>query len=192
MATATVPMAPPKRRNTALYKTSKKAPSTQAAIVLKRAKGQSKVSIAKDLGIAPNTVSSVLALSDTDAQLEQYRKDALALAPKAITAVDRDLDLPGSGALGLRVLESVGVCGDNAVQSQRRAQPHVHSAINLLVQASGNVTVQSNDNARDSVPNGTSHDNATVTTDDSTHDAPIGGQADPDPGKHPKRGPGRE
>lgn len=185
MATATVPVTSTARprKLAASRKSTRKAKSIQSAIVAKRISGASKAQIARDLGLAVNTVTNIVELNDVDSAIEQYRKDAIALAPLAITAVRTDLEVPGNGMLGLRVLESVGILGDNAIETQRRATNRTNGAINILVQShDATVSVTSD------VPPCT--DAPTVNNDTASSQLTNGNDAAtapaPTPGKHPK------
>lgn len=158
MATATAQVTStvsvtPKRKLTAVRQRTVKPKSVQTAIAAKRISGASKRQIARDLGIAVNTVTNIVELNNIDTAIEQYRRDAVALAPLAITAVRTDLEIPGNGMLGLRVLESVGVLGDNAIDTMRRTNARVQGGINVLVQSGATVTVQANDAGASALPN---------------------------------------
>src|SRR6266403_1481028 len=82
-----------------------KPPAIQSAILAKRANGQSKAKIARDLEVAINTVTNVLELNDFDRSLESEQKESLSLIPAARKAVAYRLAL-NDGNIGVKVLEN--------------------------------------------------------------------------------------
>lgn len=127
-----------------LRKSTRKSPAVQTAIIAKRVQGASVAQIARDLDISRNTVTSIVELSTVEQQIEQYRKDAVALAPLAIKAVSNQIE-SGDGDLGLRLLDRIGVIGEDAIDTVRRNSHRQHNAINVLVQPGATVTVQAGD-----------------------------------------------
>jgi hypothetical protein len=86
-------------------KTSRKAPATQNAILAKRAAGHSKAKISRDLGISPNTTTSILELNDFDRNLQTEQAQSLSLIPRAIQ-VAHDRLAKGSENMAIKVLEN--------------------------------------------------------------------------------------
>jgi hypothetical protein len=89
------------------YKPKKtlKPPAIQSAILAKRANGSSKAKIAKELGMAINTVTNVLELNDFDKNLQTEQAQSLKLIPKAIQ-VAHDRLSKGSENMAIHVLEN--------------------------------------------------------------------------------------
>lgn len=169
---------PPKKRrrpNPVVHKSTRKAPSVQTAITARRMHGQSKSQIARELGVGRNTVTSILELNDVEQQIAEARQSAIALAPLAVTAIQTDLSIPGNGALGLRLLNDIGAIGEDAIDTIKRHNAKQSSAINVLVQAGANVTLNSNDNGT-----------GTVQNSNNVTDRPVAPT-----GKQPKDGVGR-
>jgi uncharacterized membrane protein len=87
------------------------APSIKNAILAKRACGQSKLSIAKDMHVALGTVRNVLNEADFDHLLQQGRFDSVRLIPAAINGLEKSMG-KGDGTTCIRFLEGVGVIGE--------------------------------------------------------------------------------
>lgn len=185
---------PPKKpRYTVKRKSTIKSKSIQTAVTVRRLDGQSKVQIAKDLGIAQNTVTSILALNSVEEQIAEARKGTIALAPLAIAAVQQQIE-KGDGDLGYKVLTGIGAIGEDAIDTIRRNSRRQSSAINVLVQPGATVNVNTMGSDTPSKHNVHLAD-ATTTGSDSTNDnsnANVGetgkGLA---PGKQPRRGSGQ-
>jgi hypothetical protein len=88
-------------------KKSIKAPSVQSAILAKRANGQSKNSIKKDLGLSYNTVTSVLDLNNFDEQFAKLRAESVGLVPKAIKVMHDRLDKGSENAAIVTLKETI-------------------------------------------------------------------------------------
>jgi hypothetical protein len=86
-------------------KKSLKSPSVQARVLQKRANGASKAQIARELGIAVNTTTSILELNDFDRTLQSEQAESLKLIPLARKAVLARLN-KDDGAIGIKVLEN--------------------------------------------------------------------------------------
>lgn len=152
MATATAPLSSKPRKHSVVRKSTNKPKPLQRAIAAKRLNGESKLKIARDLGVSRNTVTSVIALNNVEQglstveveiadQIAEYRRRAVALAPLAIQAI-ADQVTNGDGDLGLRLLERTGVVGPDAIDTAQRASVRNSGAINLLVRTDGgNITV---------------------------------------------------
>lgn len=103
----------------------------------RRALGQSKARISKELGIAVNTVSNVLELNDFDARLTDGRQLCAELIPASVRVVKNRLAQNSENA-AFKLLEGIGVLGRD-VKPNRSNDPHLTLAIQNLM---GNVTVQ--------------------------------------------------
>jgi hypothetical protein len=90
---------------------SNMAPTIKNAILAKRACGQSKLSIAKEMHVAPGTVRNVLDEADFDQQVQQGRLDSGRLIPAAINGLEKSMG-KGDGSTCIRFLEGVGVLGE--------------------------------------------------------------------------------
>lgn len=80
------------KKNSALRSRSIKAPAVKTEIIARRVQGQSRTKIAKEMGIAPNTVSSIVALSNIDSMMEDGRLGAMKRLPKALDVLDVRLE----------------------------------------------------------------------------------------------------
>ena len=115
---------------------SRKAPAIQAAILAKRAIGTSKRQIAKDMQISPNTVTSVIELSDFDAKLTDGRSLCAELIPASVRVVKHRLAQNSENA-AFKLLEGIGVLGKDAKSSRAPDQGLTLAIQNLM----GNVQV---------------------------------------------------
>jgi hypothetical protein len=95
---------------------SEKPESVKQAVVAKRLQGESKRQISRDLGIHRETVDNILDESQVEASLAQWKRDYLALVPKALAIVTRMLDDAQTGPVdrdqlgaALQVLRGTGV-----------------------------------------------------------------------------------
>jgi hypothetical protein len=113
-----------------------KAPTTQSAIMTRRALGQSKRQISKDLGIAVNTITNVLELNDFDARLTDGRSLCAELIPASVRVVKHRLAQNSENA-AFKLLEGIGVLGRDVKQG-KAPEPGLTLAIQNLM---GNVTV---------------------------------------------------
>jgi hypothetical protein len=89
-----------------------KSPVVQNQVLARALAGQSKRRIARELGVARDTVTNIQNLGQIGPLLEEARAQCVALIPKAIEVVDKCLDKESEGA-AFRVLEGTGVLGDN-------------------------------------------------------------------------------
>lgn len=96
------------RKGSALRGKSTKAPALKNEVIVRRAMGQSKSVIAKQLKIAPNTVASIVALSNIDDMLESGRLSVHQLIPKSVNVMDERLD-KGSESAAIEILRGTGV-----------------------------------------------------------------------------------
>lgn len=92
---------------------SRKAPSVKAAVITRRVNGESKLEIAKDLGITRNTVTTILEESNVEQYLNEHRANAIELIPLAHNAVKTKL-IKGDGNLGRQILVDMAVIGPEA------------------------------------------------------------------------------
>jgi hypothetical protein len=127
--------AQPEPRRAYKPKTSRKAPATQNAILAKRAAGHSKAKISRDLGISPNTTTSILELNDFDRNLQAEQRTSLSLIPRAIQVAHERL-AKGSENMAIHVLENT-IWPLNAKQG-KTSDPGLTLAIQNLM---GNVQV---------------------------------------------------
>jgi hypothetical protein len=134
--TATLPSEQQPRR---AYKPKKtlKPPAIQSAILAKRANGDSKAKISRDLGMAINTVTNVLELNDFDKNLQTEQAQSLKLIPRAIQ-VAHDRLSKGSENMAIHVLENT--IWPLQSKTSKAHDPGLTLAIQNLM---GNVTVQS-------------------------------------------------
>jgi hypothetical protein len=116
-------------------------PAKKAEVILARSKGMSQREIAEQTGVCRSSIVGILGEADVDQQLEKARIGAIGLYPKALRAVETDLE-SGNGTLGIRLLEGIGAIGENAVRQERGTSRTGH-AINVLVQAGANVAIGS-------------------------------------------------
>jgi hypothetical protein len=113
-----------------------KPPAIQSAILAKRANGQSKAKISKDLGIAVNTITNVLDLNDFDRSLDIERRNSLSLIPAAIRTAHHRLS-QNSENMAIKVLENT-IWPLNEKQGRNVGDPGLTLAIQNLM---GNVSV---------------------------------------------------
>jgi hypothetical protein len=95
---------------------TRKAPTIQNAVLAKRANGSSKAKISKELGIAHNTVTNILELSNFDRSLDLERQNSLELIPLAIRTAKHRLS-QNSENMAIKVLENT-IWPLNAKQSK--------------------------------------------------------------------------
>ena len=112
------------------------APTVKNAILVKRASGQSKLSIAKEMHVAPGTVRKVLTEADFDQLIQQGRSDVMELVPDAIQGIKKAC-AKGDGSTAIRLLEGVSVLGPKP--RKLPSDPALTLAIQNLM---GNVTLQ--------------------------------------------------
>lgn len=98
----------------------------------RRALGQSKAQISKDLGIAVNTVSNVLELNDFDAKLTDGRQLCAELIPASVRVVKHRLAQNSENA-AFKLLEGIGVLGKD-VKPGRSPDANLTIAIQNLMQ----------------------------------------------------------
>lgn len=84
---------------------SRKAPSIKSAVIIQRTQGRAKSHIAKDLGIAHNTVTQILREADVEAQLSAGQTITAGLIPKALRVIEHRLDANSENA-AIKLLES--------------------------------------------------------------------------------------
>ena len=131
--TSLEPLPAPKAR----YKPRKtlKPPAIQSAVLAKRAAGHSKAKITRDLGIATNTVTSIIELNDFDRTLQSEQASSISLIPRAIQVAHERLS-KGSENMAIKVLENT-IWPLNA-KPGKSSDPHLTLAIQNLM---GNVSV---------------------------------------------------
>lgn len=117
-------------------KHSRKAPAIKTAVILKRASGQAKSHIARDLGITHNTVNAILEESDIERHLSTGQQLCVGLIPKGAQAIEKAFDR-GDGALAVRMFEGLGILGSENFKrgSLMKADVHLNLAIQNLIQA---------------------------------------------------------
>lgn len=96
---------PETKKNSVFRKRTNKAPSVKNAVVARRASGQSNSKIARDLGIAVNTVKSIANLTDIDKILEDQAFQSAKLIPEAIRVAGVRL-AKDSENMAIKVLEN--------------------------------------------------------------------------------------
>jgi len=87
---------------------STKPAHIKTAVIVKRLAGSSKAKIARELEIAPNTVSRILSEAEMSEAVREGRSRAVGLIPKALAAVEAGLDKKDART-GLGILHGVGV-----------------------------------------------------------------------------------
>lgn len=106
----TLEQSPPKqpKRSSALRSKTTKPPQVVNEVIIRRAMGQSRNMIAKDLGIAQNTVTSIVALENIDQLIQDGRLSVARLIPKSVNVLDQRLD-KGSESAATTILSGIGV-----------------------------------------------------------------------------------
>lgn len=113
-----------------------KSPTVQAQVLTRRANGDSKLKISKDLKMSRNTVISILDLNNYEQTLQSERVSSLSLIPAARKAVEHRLKM-NDGNIGIKVLENT-IWPLNEKQGKSSGDPSLVLAIQNLM---GNVTV---------------------------------------------------
>ena len=114
---------------------SRKAPSVKTAIILKRLQGQDKTSISKDLGVARNTVTTILEENDVDRIMQDGQVETLKRVPAALRTLDVRLEKNSENA-AIWLL-------DKCFESSKLTRKPDASLTLAIGQLMGNVTVQS-------------------------------------------------
>jgi protein-arginine kinase activator protein McsA len=115
---------------------SKIAPAKKIAIIARRAAGETKASISRELHVAHNTVTKVLNEADFDRMVEQGRWNSGGLIPVALEGLEISMR-KGDGQVCNRFLENVGVLAEKPRKSP--GDPTLVLAISNLM---GGLTVQ--------------------------------------------------
>lgn len=130
---------PTQPQATPAYKPRKtlKSPAIQAQVLAKRVTGDSKAKIARDLGMAVNTVTSIIELTDFEREIEAGRISCVKLIGKGAQAIEKAFD-KGDGALAVRMFEGLGILGNSTKTGNKAmgADLHLQQAINVLIQPS--------------------------------------------------------
>ena len=124
-------------------KRSNKAPAVKAAIIAKRANGEAKRKIARDLGISSPTVDVIIKEANIDQQIASGKLLCAPLIPKAVTAIETQLG-KGDGELGRKFLNDMGVIGANAKPAGEQQINAFSNCQVLIQQALGNKAVPAN------------------------------------------------
>ena len=114
---------------------SRKPQAIKTAVVAKRANGQNKASIARDLQITSNCVTAIIEESDIDRIMQDGQIQTLSRVPAALQVLDVRLEKNSENA-AIWLLDK---CFD-AKNASRKPEPGLTLAIQNLM---GNVTVQS-------------------------------------------------
>jgi hypothetical protein len=91
---------------------STKAPAIMGAVLAKRAVGESKAKIARELRISHNTVDAIIKQTDFDAKIAEGRAQAVELIPEALSGAQKAF-AKGDGATSCRFLEGLRVLGED-------------------------------------------------------------------------------
>jgi hypothetical protein len=122
----------PRRTTKKLFpgRISRKAPSVKTAIILKRLQGQDKSSISRDLGVARNTVTTILEENDVEQLMQDGQIETLRRVPAALRTLDARLEKNSENA-ALWLLDK---CFDGKQISGK--QPHIEltQAIQVMFQ----------------------------------------------------------
>jgi len=106
----------------ALTKYRRRRDQLREQVIELREQGKSFDQICAELGTTIRTVRHVLYALEVERERQRrVHERTLFLAPKAVRAIERQLD-DGDGALGLRLLEGLGVVGREAIHVQVNAQ----------------------------------------------------------------------
>lgn len=109
--------APTKRQNhSAVRASSRKPTAVQSEIIARRVSGQNKSEIARGLGVARNTVTSVLELNNVEQMFEDGRLGALKRVPQALKTLDVRLE-KNSESAAIWLLDK---CFDNQQPTGKR------------------------------------------------------------------------
>ena len=108
------------------------APVKKIAILAKRANGDTKASIARDLHVSRDTVAKVLTEADFDSAVEKGRFATVRLIPAAISGLEKSMG-KGDGSTCIRFLEGVGVIGENVRRIPTPANDALMRAIVNLI-----------------------------------------------------------
>jgi hypothetical protein len=106
-------------------KRSTKSATIKNAIIARRASGESKAQIARELDIATNTVSSILELSDFERMRENGDLATHKLIPKSVAVLDTRLDLID--------LDAAKYVLSNTIFSDRHGRRAVAADVNVNV-----------------------------------------------------------
>jgi hypothetical protein len=120
-------------------RSSKKAPVIKTEVIAPRAQGQSKSKIAREMGIAYNTASSVIRLSNIDEMLEDGRIQSANLIPEAIRVAKARL-AQNSENMAIKVLEN-SVWPIEAKATGNPINPRLENVIQMLLHPGAEVTV---------------------------------------------------
>lgn len=113
---------------------SRKPQAIKNAVIVKRVNGQSKSSIARDLGIAVNTVNGIIEQSDIEKQLQDGLSQCANLISKSVKVIDQRLD-KGSESAAFGILNPLVLSRAAQANPQRMtADVHLQQAINVLIQ----------------------------------------------------------
>ena len=110
---------------------STKAPAVVGAVLAKRAIGENKRQIARELKISPNTVDKILDESEFDAQIAFGRSQAVGLIPNAMEGL-KVAFAKGDGSTSCRFLEGIGVLGED--KSRRGTSMASDPALQVAIQ----------------------------------------------------------
>ena len=121
-------------RTAAKPKKSNKAPAVKAAVLVSRANGTDKRKIARELGIARQTVESIISEANLDQQLASGRITCATLIPEAVSAIGVSLK-KGDGELGRKFLNDMGVIGRDSQGKPPLEAVHLSQAINIMFKA---------------------------------------------------------
>jgi uncharacterized membrane protein len=108
------------------------APVKKIAILAKRANGDTKASIARDLHVSRDTVAKVLTEAEFDSAVEKGRFATVRLIPAAINGLEKSMG-KGDGSTCIRFLEGVGVIGENVRRIPTPANDALMRAIVNLI-----------------------------------------------------------
>jgi len=139
---ATVDQQVPKPRKSYLPKRSIKSPAIQAEVVARRAYGESKAQISQQLGIAPNTVSGIIELTEIDTLLQDNRLGCAKLLPKSVRVVDHHLNR-NSLTAALAILNPLVLSKDAAPRDPSMGNMHISHTIQMLLHPDKPVAAQS-------------------------------------------------
>jgi hypothetical protein len=139
---------------------STKDPVVKAKVLLKRANGETKYSISKDLGMSHNTVDVILKEANFDGQVETGRNLCSTLIPESIRVVKHRL-AQNSETAAFKLLEGIGVLGKDAKPSVQGEQFQLNQAISIMFKPQSTDTKQVSETPA-----------ITVTAEQATHNCP--------------------
>jgi len=120
-----------KKKSTILQRSTRKAPAIKNAVVARRLSGEPISKIAKDVGLAVNTVKSIINLTDVDKMMEDGRAGAMNRIPQALKTLDVRLE-KNSESAAIWLLDK---CFENQQQTGKKmaSDTTLNQTLNILL-----------------------------------------------------------